>query len=154
MEDVAGWQEVGRYVHLNPVRVGRLGLDKTQRAADRIGLTKAPSEEIVAQRLQVLREWKWSSYPAYAGYVRAPSWLAGEVLGRVCGGRTEKARRAAWVGVVTDASRPRQTVELTTLGELDCDRVTMYACVVVGSSQSTVVAGRFVTPRGYRWAPR
>lgn len=58
------------------------------------------------------------------------------------------------VGVVTDASRPRESVELTTLGELDCDRVTMYACVVVGSSQSTVVAGRFVTPRGYRWAPR
>ncbi len=58
------------------------------------------------------------------------------------------------VGVVTDASRPREAVELTTLGELDCDRVTMYACVVVGSSQSTVVAGRFVTPRGYRWAPR
>ncbi len=58
------------------------------------------------------------------------------------------------VGVVTDASRPRESVLLTTLGELDPDRVTMYACVVVGSSQSTVVAGRFVTPRGYRWAPR
>ena len=56
------------------------------------------------------------------------------------------------VGVVTDASRPGECVELTTLGELDPDRVTMYACVVVGSSQSSVVAGRFVTPRGYRWA--
>ena len=30
----------------------------------------------------------------------------------------------------------------------------MLACVVVGSSQSGVVGGRFVTPRGYRWAPR
>ena len=57
------------------------------------------------------------------------------------------------VGVVTDATRPRETVELTTLGALDCSRVTMYACVVVGSSQSTVAGGRFVTPRGYRWAP-
>jgi len=57
------------------------------------------------------------------------------------------------VGVVTDASRPAETVELTTLGELDPARVTMLACVVVGSSQSTVVGGRFVTPRGYRWSP-
>ena len=57
------------------------------------------------------------------------------------------------VGVVTDASRPRETVHVTTLGELDVEQVTMLACVVVGSSQSRVVAGRFVTPRGYRWAP-
>ena len=56
------------------------------------------------------------------------------------------------VGVVTDASRPAEQVALTTLGELDCASVTMLACVVVGSSQSTVVAGRMVTPRGYRWA--
>ena len=56
------------------------------------------------------------------------------------------------VGVVTDATRPTEQVLLTTLGELDCASVTMYACVVVGSSQSTVVAGRMVTPRGYRWS--
>ena len=56
------------------------------------------------------------------------------------------------VGVVTDASRPTEEVVLTTLGELDASSVTMYACVVVGSSQSTVVAGRMVTPRGYRWS--
>jgi cobalt-precorrin 5A hydrolase/precorrin-3B C17-methyltransferase len=56
------------------------------------------------------------------------------------------------VGIVTDASRPTESVVLTTLGELDCAAVTMYSCVVVGSSQSTVVAGRMVTPRGYRWS--
>jgi cobalt-precorrin 5A hydrolase/precorrin-3B C17-methyltransferase len=55
------------------------------------------------------------------------------------------------VGVVTDASRPKQIVHLTTLGELDVEQVTMLACVVVGSSQTRVVAGRMVTPRGYRW---
>jgi cobalt-precorrin 5A hydrolase/precorrin-3B C17-methyltransferase len=55
------------------------------------------------------------------------------------------------VGVVTDASRPAEAVRLTTLGELDPDTVTMLACVVVGSSQSKVVSGRMVTPRGYRW---
>ena len=56
------------------------------------------------------------------------------------------------VGIVTDASRPTEHVLLTTLGALDPTAVTMFACVVVGSSQSTVVAGRMVTPRGYRWS--
>lgn len=56
------------------------------------------------------------------------------------------------VGIVTDASRPTEHVLLTTLGEFDPTAVTMFACVVVGSSQSAVVAGRMVTPRGYRWS--
>ena len=55
------------------------------------------------------------------------------------------------VGIVTDASRPGEHVALTTLGRLDVEQVTMLACVVVGSSQSRAVAGRFVTPRGYAW---
>lgn len=57
------------------------------------------------------------------------------------------------VGVVTHASREGQQVLLTTLAELDVETVGMYSLVTVGSSQSTVVAGRFVTPRGYRWMP-
>ncbi len=56
------------------------------------------------------------------------------------------------VGIVTHASREGQEVHLTTLAELDVELVGMYSLVTVGSSQSTVVAGRFVTPRGYRWA--
>ena len=55
------------------------------------------------------------------------------------------------VGVVTHASREGQQVHVTTLDELDVEVVGMYSLVVVGSSQSTLVAGRFVTPRGYRW---
>ena len=73
MEDDAWFQEVGRYVHLNPVRIHRLGLDKGQREASaKIGLAAAPSAELVAERLATLRNWKWSSYPAYAGYTDAP----------------------------------------------------------------------------------
>ena len=55
------------------------------------------------------------------------------------------------VGIVTDASREGERVVITTLGELDVELVTMLACVVVGSSQTRLVAGRMVTPRGYRW---
>jgi cobalt-precorrin 5A hydrolase/precorrin-3B C17-methyltransferase len=55
------------------------------------------------------------------------------------------------VGVVTHASRAGQEAILTTLADLDVESVGMYSLVTVGSSQSRVVAGRFVTPRGYRW---
>ena len=56
------------------------------------------------------------------------------------------------VGVVTNASREGQQVHLTTLAELDVELVGMFSLVTVGSSQSRFVAGRFVTPRGYRWS--
>ncbi|WP_225853921.1 precorrin-3B C(17)-methyltransferase [Micromonospora sp. AMSO31t] len=55
------------------------------------------------------------------------------------------------VGVVRNASRPGERVHLATLGTLDPALVDMYSVVVVGSSQTRVVAGRMVTPRGYRW---
>src|SRR5437667_6778181 len=43
VEDDAGWQEVARYVHLNPVRIAAVGLDKRRRAAARLGLVPAPT---------------------------------------------------------------------------------------------------------------
>ena len=54
------------------------------------------------------------------------------------------------VGIVTDAFRPGQRVTLTTLGELDPAMVGMTSVVLVGSSRTRVIAGRMVTPRGYR----
>ena len=95
VEDDAGWQEVGRYVHLNPVRVAKLDLDKRQRAASREGLVGRPSPGVLARRLALLRQWRWSSYRAYAGYVAPPVWLWREPLGRLCGGRSEAERCAA-----------------------------------------------------------
>jgi cobalt-precorrin 5A hydrolase / precorrin-3B C17-methyltransferase len=54
------------------------------------------------------------------------------------------------VGVVTDAGRAGQTVAVTTLAGLKPDSVGMTTCVVVGSTCTRLVAGRMVTPRGYR----
>ena len=53
------------------------------------------------------------------------------------------------VGVVTDAFRPRQAVAITSLEQLDVDRVGMTSIVVVGNSQTELRCGRMVTPRGY-----
>lgn len=73
------WQEAGlevsRYLHLNPVRVRRLGLSKGQRARRHPAAHEAPPSTLVDRRLAVLREHRWSSYRAYAGLWAGPPWL-------------------------------------------------------------------------------
>ena len=56
------------------------------------------------------------------------------------------------VGWVRDASRPGQSSGIATLASFDPATADMRTLVVVGSSRTTVVAGRMVTPREYRWA--
>jgi cobalt-precorrin 5A hydrolase/precorrin-3B C17-methyltransferase len=53
------------------------------------------------------------------------------------------------VGVVKNAYREGQDVSLTDLSSLSPEDVDMLTIVVVGNSQTKVVAGRMVTPRGY-----
>lgn len=55
------------------------------------------------------------------------------------------------VGAVRQASRDGQRVWCAPISEFDPAEVDMLTTVIVGSSQSTVVGGRMVTPRGYRW---
>jgi cobalt-precorrin 5A hydrolase / precorrin-3B C17-methyltransferase len=53
------------------------------------------------------------------------------------------------VGIVKDAYRQTQQIILTDLASLRQEDVDMLTIVLVGSSQTRVVAGRMVTPRGY-----
>jgi cobalt-precorrin 5A hydrolase/precorrin-3B C17-methyltransferase len=55
------------------------------------------------------------------------------------------------VGVVRNASRPDESARLTTLAELDPATVDMMTVVTVGNTATRDIAGRMVTPRGYRW---
>jgi cobalt-precorrin 5A hydrolase/precorrin-3B C17-methyltransferase len=79
---------------------------------------------------------------------RARDWQLPKALDILAGHRPA----ATPVGVVRNAGRPDQSMVITTLGEVDPARVDMFTVVLVGSSRSRTVAGRFVTPRGYRWA--
>jgi cobalt-precorrin 5A hydrolase/precorrin-3B C17-methyltransferase len=54
-------------------------------------------------------------------------------------------------GVVRDADRAGEQVMLTTLAGLDPATVDMHCLVIIGSTSTQMVAGRMVTPRGYRW---
>ena len=55
------------------------------------------------------------------------------------------------VGVAHAISRADEWHTVTTLAELDVTTVDMTTVVVVGNTASRTVAGRMVTPRGYRW---
>ncbi|MGV4985201.1 precorrin-3B C(17)-methyltransferase [Streptomyces sp. NRAIS4] len=55
------------------------------------------------------------------------------------------------VGVVRNASRPDESSRVTTLAALDPASVDMMTVVTVGNTATRNIAGRMVTPRGYRW---
>lgn len=78
---------------------------------------------------------------------RNRDWQLSKALGIVAGHRPPQTP----VGVVRAAERPDQTIMMTTLADLDVSTVDMVTTVVVGSSQTRIVNGRMVTPRGYRW---
>ncbi|MET8320716.1 precorrin-3B C(17)-methyltransferase [Micromonospora sp. NPDC005189] len=78
---------------------------------------------------------------------RARDWQLGKSLGILAAHRPPDTP----VGVVRNASRPGERVHLATLATLDPAVVDMYSVVVVGSSDTRLIAGRMVTPRGYRW---
>jgi len=92
----AEWQEVARYVHLNPVRVAGLGLSKGDRQRQRSVAARDPGGSVVAERLRVLRSYRWSSYRAYGGTQAAPEWLTTEPLQRSCGGRSRAEQQQAF----------------------------------------------------------
>ncbi|MEZ0064854.1 cobalt-precorrin 5A hydrolase/precorrin-3B C17-methyltransferase [Streptacidiphilus sp. MAP12-20] len=55
------------------------------------------------------------------------------------------------VGIARSVSRPDEWHKVTTLATLDPAEVDMFTVVTVGNTASREIAGRFVTPRGYRW---
>lgn len=86
--------EVARYIHLNPVRVGGLGLSKSDQRRARVLGCENPREELIRRRLATLREHRWSSWRIYMGMEHPPGWLETGVIGRACGGRSRAALKA------------------------------------------------------------
>ncbi len=84
---------LSRYVHLNPVRVQALGLDKEDRAAQRVGLSPAPDAARVRERIALLRGYRWSSYRACLGLEPTPEWLECRTVLGFGGGPQGEQRR-------------------------------------------------------------
>lgn len=112
------------YVHLNPLRIAGLGLDKRGRALEASGF-RTPTREQVTDRLKRLRSYRWSSYRAYAGYCTAPPWLTTDVLlkrahqersRRRAAYRAMIRQRLAYGGDPTRAERLRDVIAIGGVG--------------------------------------
>jgi len=104
--DRLGWGlEVSRYVHLNPVRVERLGLGKEARQLDRLGIGSRPDAAQVRDRIGQLRRYRYSSYRAYAGLEKAPDWLTCQSVLELMGSGSLSKQRQAYRQHVESAVR-------------------------------------------------
>ena len=85
--------EANRYIHLNPVRLESLDLGKQRQAEIRRGIEDPADEELVRRRLELLRGYTWSSYWAYAGYIKGPAQLRKDDVLGCFEGRTQPQQR-------------------------------------------------------------
>ena len=53
------------------------------------------------------------------------------------------------VGIVRNAMRQGQSIQITTLSHLDIEGIDMLSILVVGNSRTRLIGGKMVTPRGY-----
>jgi len=96
---------LSQYLHLNPVRMKWVGLDKRGRRAEGLGLRKVENAEEAAERLAVLRGHRWSTYGCYAGHAASPEWLKMDVILERAGGADERERKVRYRGKMEEYVR-------------------------------------------------
>lgn len=73
-----------------------------------------------------------------------------DYLARACRILREELEESRVCGLAGRIGRPGETARVVTLGELEQLPVDMFTTVFIGNSQTKVLDGRMVTPRGYR----
>ena len=93
VENSAWAYQLSLYIHLNVTSTEAFGLGKRGKKIEGQGLS-TPSAEQIAERIKTLREYRWSSYRAYAGYAAGVEWLeTEELLQRASRRKSERTRR-------------------------------------------------------------
>jgi putative transposase len=89
---------INRYIHLNPVRIQRLGGHEARAGAEeRLGSeNEKNSSEVARARVEALNSYGWSSYPAYIGKVKKPDWLTIESIHGLFGRSSVQSFRSAY----------------------------------------------------------
>jgi len=95
IQDQGRVAEVARYLHLNPVRIGGLGLSKSDQRRAKVADLPDPGAELIARRVRTLESYPWSSWAVYGGREPAPEWLETRFVQRANGGRSRKDWLAA-----------------------------------------------------------
>ena len=74
----------------------------------------------------------------------------GDYLKRACEILLESRSPENGAGIVRNIGRSGQSVSVMTLGQLQNAETDMFSTVFIGNSQTKVLNGKLVTPRGYR----
>ena len=77
-----------------------------------------------------------------------------DYLARACDVLLAHRRGSTVCGCVRNIGRTGEEHHLMTLAELRDAQVDMLTCVFIGNSQTRVIDGCMVTPRGYQWEAR
>ncbi len=92
----------------------------------------------------------WRSTPPPALEAPPASHSRPDYLQRACDILLSAGKDPATVcGTVRNIGRAGEAAALLTLGELRDTQVDMFTTVFVGNSQTKVIGGKMVTPRGY-----
>ena len=73
-----------------------------------------------------------------------------DYLQKACDIMLKNQRPDVPAGIVRNIGRDGETYEITTLQELRDKQVDMFSTVIIGNSQTEVINGKLVTPRGYK----
>ena len=121
---------INRYIHLNPVRVGRPGGHELRQE-----LVEQPSRELIKSRVAALNHL-WSSYHVYIGKARNPGWITVDPIYRFFGNHTLNSLRGAY---------RRQLEEMAALGQWETDwKETVAASVLLGSEKFVLETGKLL----------
>ena len=73
-----------------------------------------------------------------------------DYLQKACDIMLKNQRPDVPAGIVRNIGRDGENYEITTLQELRDKEVDMFSTVIIGNSQTEVINGKLVTPRGYK----
>lgn len=72
-----------------------------------------------------------------------------DYLNKACQIIRQHQKDSTPAGIVRSIGRQGETAEITTLGQLSDQKLDMFSTVFIGNSQTKVIDGKIVTPRGY-----
>jgi hypothetical protein len=123
---------INRYIHLNPVRVRRLGGHEGRAAAEE------SAAQFAQARVEALQSYPWSSYAYYSGQAKAPEWLRTEIILDLVSGRGSAVAKA-------EAYR-RELEQAAAVDELGSDwKSELKATLLLGPSEFP--SARFISFR-------
>jgi putative transposase len=136
---------INRYIHLNPVRIARLGGHEARGESD-----IALNAELIRARVAALN-YPWSSYNVYANKAKNPGWLSTDPIYAFFGDPTRQSARGAY---------RRELEEMAAIGDWQVDwKGQVSASILLGSEafvrqMSKLLKGNRQEQRGLRQSER